>query len=333
MVGRTYMILNIVIVACAVGTAALTAWVRSAALNAGMLDRPNERSSHVSPTPRGGGLSIVAVVTLATCVLAMPGLVSSQLLLAVLLPFLAIAVVGWQDDKGGLSVRLRLLVHVATAVWCVAWSGLAQVFGPALIFIVIFALVWAINLFNFMDGIDGIAASQGAFLGGAGVLLLWPRSGTGNVEMMAVTAGACLGFLVWNWSPARIFMGDIGSGALGFVLAAVPLVGTWRSKAEIWPWIILWGAFLVDASVTLARRIIRGAVIHQAHRTHAYQRLARRWNSHRSVVAVFVVINVMWLLPWAMWASSHPASGALAALAALSPLVALSIAAGAGTPE
>jgi Fuc2NAc and GlcNAc transferase len=128
-------------------------------------------------------------------------------------------------------------------------------------------------------------------------------------------------------------MGDVGSGALGFMLAAVPLFAMRRLGADIWPWLILWGAFAVDATTTLLRRAINGRPLHEAHRTHAYQWLARRWNSHGKAVLAYAIVNWLWLAPWAFFAARNPGRGAIASCIALAPLVLLALGAGAGRQE
>jgi Fuc2NAc and GlcNAc transferase len=321
----------------------LTGWLAATAVRRGMLDRPNERSSHSVPTPRGGGLAIVVAIGLLASGLVAVGVLSAWAFVALLPPFFALAAVGWADDRGGVAPQRRLAVHLASAGWCLGWcaantpwaSALPPASWPGVLVLLTLALTlgWAINLFNFMDGIDGIAGAQGVFIGLGGALLLLIEGGESAALLMLVVAGACAGFLAWNWSPARIFMGDVGSGALGFLLAATPLVAIDDLRTDIWPWLILWGSFLVDASVTLVRRGLRGQALHQAHRTHAYQWLSRRWQSHRAVSLAYLAINVAWLAPWAVLAAARPSQAPVAAIVALGPLVPLAAWLGAGRPE
>jgi Fuc2NAc and GlcNAc transferase len=142
-----------------------------------------------------------------------------------------------------------------------------------------------------------------------------------------------VGFLLWNWPPAKIFMGDVGSGYLGYVIAVLALAAARDDPVALWVWLILGGVFFVDATVTLVRRVLRGDRIHQAHRSHAYQWLARRWGSHRRVIVIVTILNLLWLLPCAFLATLHPDHAVAIAVVALAPLVALAFAAGSGRRE
>jgi Fuc2NAc and GlcNAc transferase len=194
--------------------------------------------------------------------------------------------------------------------------------------------VWAINLFNFMDGIDGIAASEAIFIALAAAVLeasLGVRSGVSLAAL--VFACACAGFLYWNWPPARIFLGDVGSGFLGFVIVVLAVAATRDNPVALWVWLMLGGAFFVDATVTLVRRTARGEAVHEAHRSHAYQALARRFQSHRTVTLTIAAVNVLWLLPGAWLAAHHPQYAVTAVLVAFAPLACLAFLFGAGRPE
>jgi Fuc2NAc and GlcNAc transferase len=188
--------------------------------------------------------------------------------------------------------------------------------------ILVLAVIWGINLFNFMDGIDGLAATEAIFIAGAAALFNWKAGGSlGATAAMLCLMTACAGFLVLNWSPASIFMGDVGSGFLGItlVLLAVLISETSRIPIQVWP--ILGGVFVVDATVTLLRRILRGDKWSEAHRTHAYQHLAARFRSHQVVTLIVVAIDILWLFPWAYYTATREANKDLCMTLALSPLV------------
>jgi Fuc2NAc and GlcNAc transferase len=144
---------------------------------------------------------------------------------------------------------------------------------------------------------------------------------------------ASLGFLVWNWPPAKIFMGDVGSGFLGYLIAALATADGHDNPVAVWVWLILGGVFFVDATVTLARRTLRGDIVHEAHRSHAYQWLARRLGAHKPVTLAALALDVFWLLPSAYFALSHPKWAWWIVLAALAPLAVLALVAGAGRQE
>jgi Fuc2NAc and GlcNAc transferase len=324
-------------------SALLTQLIRRVAAGSGVLDVPNPRSSHAVPTPRGGGAAIVLVTTVGLLVFALCGVLRLDLACALVGGGLAVAVVGFIDDRRSLSAATRLMVHFLAALWALAWLGglPALRVGTNLIsaawfgyFLGAGGIVWAINLFNFMDGIDGLAASEAIFVSLAGaVLTVSLVNGAGVGFAALVFAAASGGFLVWNWPPARIFLGDVGSGYLGFVVVVLAVSASRDNPVALWIWLILGGAFFVDATVTLLRRLLRGERVYEAHRSHAYQWLARRWGSHRRVTLAVLAVNIVWLLPWAMLAARFPSGAAVAVLAALAPLTLVAVILGAGRTE
>jgi Fuc2NAc and GlcNAc transferase len=324
-------------------SASLTGLVRRLAAGSGVLDLPNPRSSHGIPTPRGGGLAIVLVMTAGLLILALWGAVQWQLLWALTGGGLAVALVGALDDRRSLSATIRLTVHFAAALWALAWLGglpplrigdqLVGLGWPGYL-LGACGIVWALNLFNFMDGIDGIAASEAIFVALAGTLLTSSFAQGAGVGFAALLfAAACGGFLLWNWPPASIFLGDVGSGYVGYVIVVLALSANRDNPVALWVWLILGGVFFVDATVTLVRRLLRGERVYQAHRSHAYQWLARRWGSHGKVSLAVLVLNVVWLLPWAMLAETFPRYAAVSVLTAFAPLALLAALIGAGHSE
>jgi Fuc2NAc and GlcNAc transferase len=324
-------------------SAALTALVRKLALSHGVLDVPNARSSHKVPTPRGGGTSIVLTTAAAVVVLYLFGTIPLDLFLALTGGGLVVALIGFLDDRHKLSARIRLAVHLAAALWAVFWLGGLPALrvgahlvslgwlGNALATV---AVVWTLNLFNFMDGIDGSAASEAVFVAWGAAFVALLAGTTGAVSAISLAFGAaCCGFLWWNWPPARIFMGDVGSGYLGYVIAVMSLAATREDAGSLWVWMILGGVFFVDATVTLISRALRRERVQEAHCSHAYQWLARRWQSHLRVTMSVILVNVLWLLPCAIATSRYPAYAVWIVLVALAPLIPLVLVAGAGRSE
>jgi Fuc2NAc and GlcNAc transferase len=318
-------------------------FMRRYAVQRGMVDRPNMRSSHTLPTPRGGGAAIVISFIAASIMLFLFELIDLKIMLALVVGGCAIGSIGFLDDQRQLSAKVRFAVHVATAVFVVvllgglperalSGSGIAVLWlGSGL---AVLAFVWGTNLFNFMDGIDGIAGSEAIFVAAAGAWLNWIKDGDpGMTAAMLCLSASSLGFLAWNWPPARIFMGDVGSGFLGFTLTTLALAVSQRSEIPIEVWPILGGVFLVDSSTTLIRRVLRRDRWLEPHRMHAYQHLSRRWGAHRPVTLGVIAINVFWLLPWAWLASDAPRYASWCLAAALVPLVGLVLAIGAGAKE
>ena len=323
-------------------SAVMTGWVRGYARTR-LLDLPNTRSSHQQPTPRGGGLAIVATFTFALLALHALDHLSTTLLLA-LSGLAPLAVVGFIDDHGHVSARWRLLIQVAAAVWALFWLGSLDGltlageahalgwFGPVLATL---GIVWMQNLFNFMDGIDGIAGVEtlGIALPAAG-LMLWTSGGIlpGEAAAALALAAATAGFLIWNWPPARIFMGDVGSAVLGFVLAVLLLSSAVRHTLGAGVGLILSSVFLIDATLTLLIRVFRGERWHEAHRSHAYQHAARRWGGHRPVILAVLAINTLWLLPLAGLAAAFPPWELWLLALAWLPLIVIAFRLGAGRP-
>jgi Fuc2NAc and GlcNAc transferase len=321
----------------------LTGLVRKRAATMQMLDVPNARSSHSAPMPRGGGLGTVLATSLVTTVLAVLGNISVDTYLAITGGGLAVAAVGFLDDRKARPASLRFGVHIVAAVWALMWLGglpplrfgdQTFVFGWGGYVLGTLGIVWTLNLFNFMDGIDGIAASEAAFIATAGALIHHLSGGADQLVIVAIVfAAACLGFLGWNWPPAKIFMGDVGSGYMGYLIAVMAIVAARENSVALLVWLILGGAFFIDATVTLIRRALRRERVHEPHRSHAYQWLARRWGSHRRVTIAVLVANVIWLLPCAMVAALRPADAGWVALIALAPVTGAAILLGAGRQE
>jgi len=321
-------------------SASLTKAMRWLSRRYGLLDVPNERSSHVASTPRGGGVSIVIAATIGLLILRYLDAIRFDVLLALIGGGSAVALVGFLDDHHRVPAGIRLTVHVAAAIWALmCLGGLPPLMighrvvdlGLAGHLLALLGIVWTLNLFNFMDGIDGIAASEAVFVACAGALLsLVHGPGTDTVAIGLAFAAACLGFLLWNWPPATIFMGDVGSGYLGYVISVIALAATRDNPAAVWIWFILGGVFFVDATVTLVRRAIRHERLHEAHRCHAYQWLARRWQSHRRVTVTVLLVNVGWLLPCAAIAALYPEAAIWVAAGALALLLPAAVGAGSG---
>jgi UDP-N-acetylmuramyl pentapeptide phosphotransferase/UDP-N-acetylglucosamine-1-phosphate transferase len=309
---------------CWLATGALIPILRKLAL----LDHPNYRSSHSVPTPRGGGIAVTGSVLLVWLVLHEMGWVAPSII-GIALGGGFLAVISWIDDLGGLSPGVRLVAQAAAVtIGMLALpepGGLLEAWlGPRLYLAAAGVLwIWWINLFNFMDGIDGLAASESAAIGGG--LLLFAGIGEGRDAATALLAagfgGAAIGFLLWNWSPARIFLGDVGSIPLGylsgFLLLGVATQGRWKVA------LILPLYFLADATITLCRRLLRGEQVWQAHRQHFYQRAVRAGFGHAGIVERVAAANL--LLIGCGWAAEN--GWGMAALGAAVAIVAALLAA------
>ena len=308
-----------------------------------MVDVPNERSSHDTATPRGGGLAVVLTIVVAFPLLALAGRLAWPLVTGLVGSGALVAGVGFIDDRGHVAARWRLLAHFAAAAWVLYWVGSLPdlpLFGYTLHagwlghILAALLVVWLLNLTNFMDGIDGIAAVETITVCVGGALLYLSASSPGAQWLAPVVlAAAVLGFLLWNWPPAKIFMGDAGSGFLGLMLAAFSLQSANRSPALFWGWMVLLGVFVVDATVTLLRRLVRGEKAYEAHRSHAYQHAAQRVGSHLPVTLTVAAINICWLLPIALLVARGVVDGAAGVAVAYLPLLLIAIRLGAGTQK
>jgi len=323
--------------ACSIFAVSLffTGQLRNFARKKNILDIPNTRSSHHTPTPRGGGLAIISAFLLSVCFYSLNSKLSLSEFFAFAVGGSLVAGIGMMDDIADVSAGLRFLFHCLAVVLGLFWLGgvpptaISFISSPPILVINFMAalfLVWLLNLFNFMDGIDGLAAVEASSVAlGAALILSTKTEASRDVWLLIFFAFSCLGFLYWNWPPARIFMGDVGSGFLGYTIGIL-MVLTVRSGTMTLPaWIILLGAFLVDATVTLTSRILAGEQWYAAHCSHAYQCAARRFKSHKKVTLVVLIINIFWLLPMAWVAEVRPSLSWIIVLISMVPLIILVI--------
>lgn len=279
---------------------ALTGLVRSFALRHNLLDKPNARSSHDAPTPRGGGIAVILATIAGTAIGVALGIASGRDAFTLALGMVIVGAIGWVDDRRGMRADVRLGVHFCVALWTLyMFHGLPLVrvgtaslgIGGAGYILGAVGIAWSINLFNFMDGIDGLAGSQAVLIFASAGLLLFFRRDDSLGTIALVLAAASAGFLVWNWPPAKIFLGDVGSGSIGYAVATLAAASENRGAVSLVTFAIIGGVFITDATVTLIRRITRRHRPADAHRDHAYQRLARVWGSHRAVTLRAVAVT------------------------------------------
>ena len=313
---------------------ALTWCLRRYALAKNIIDYPNHRSSHIVPTPRGGGVAFIIAFLIAVPFVSYLGYVVLPVGVALLGAGLFVAALGFFDDHGHIPAYFRLLGHLSASVFALYWLGgmpsisfLGWVVPEGLLLssLAVIYLVWLLNLFNFMDGIDGLASIEAlsACLGGA--FLYWLNGDQAMVGLPLALAAAVAGFLWWNFPPARIFMGDAGSGFLGLVLGVLSIQAATVKPQFFWGWLILLGVFIVDATVTLLFRLFQRFKVYEAHHDHAYQHAARRFASHFWVTFSILMINVFWLLPIAVLVDRVFIDGSTGLFIAYLPLIFLAI--------
>ena len=313
----------------------LTGLIRRYALAHKVLDIPNQRSSHTVPTPRGGGLAIVlaSVFGLFWLKLSQPVDYSN---IAIMGGALAVAIIGFCDDHAHVPARWRFLIHALASIsilmligglpLCLLPFPLDRLLHRELVDLhwfgyplgVIF-LVWCLNLFNFMDGTDGIAASESLFVSSALAGYAYYLDQT-LFYLCISLAAASLGFLAWNWPKAKIFMGDVGSGFLGLMLGVLILMSAQQAAVLLYCGLILFGIFLVDASYTLLVRVFTGQKWYDAHCSHTYQQAAKQYG-HLRVLLVCWLINLCWLLPLSYGVFLQPKYALLGLVLAYLPLM------------
>lgn len=320
----------------------MTYLMRAYALKKNIIDNPNERSSHSVPTPRGGGVAVVCSYLVALAVLMYSQQLELQTGFTLMAAGFVIALLGFLDDHGHINSMLRLVIHFLVAIGVVlSLGGFAEVtafngvqLGFIANIIAVLFLVWLLNLYNFMDGINGIASTEVITSTISMAIIYWVLNHIVDEKSLILLAACAFGFLLWNFPKAKIFMGDACSGFLGLILGIFALIALKVDIALFCAWLICLGVFIVDATFTLIRRVVTGHKMYDAHRSHTYQILSRHFNSHTPVTLAVAAINIFWLLPIAYFvATQNYAYPELGILIAYLPLIILAIKFKAGHPD
>lgn len=283
-------------------SATLTGFVYAYAQRKRWLAVPNTRSSHTVPTPSSGGIGFATIALGVFSILEFTGSIPAPLAVALVGGGLLVAVVGWIDDRRQLPARVRFIGYVVAATWAVWWIG-----GPDTITIgrtavslgvwgallAVLAVVTFSNLYNFMDGIDGLIGSHAVLAGIVLALLSFLAGSPALAIAYGVLATATLGFLVWNWHPAKMFMGDVGSVFLGFAFAVLAVASEQLRAIPALTWMTLFMPIIVDAGFTTIRRALRGERWYEAHRMFSYQRAVAAGHRHSTVVLGVLVLDVV----------------------------------------
>ena len=272
----------------------LTYLIKNYYIKNALLDKVNERSSHSIPTPHGGGIAMAVTWFLGLSYLYFINEIDTNLYYALMVGII-ISVVSFFDDIYELSAKLRMVVQSIVAIlgiilldgFTILDFGIVTITNPIITNVFAFLLiVWYINLYNFLDGINGYAGSEAVFLAVAGFVLF----GGDHFLILAISV---LGFLYWNWNKAKIFMGDVGSTLLGYNIAIFTIYYANQEASNLWIWIILFGVFWFDATLTLIRRKLNNEKLSQAHKKHAYQRLTQSGWNHYKVTNYSIVLNIV----------------------------------------
>jgi len=299
---------------------------RRIAVKKGIVANPNFRTLHVNPIPAGGGIvfSLVFVVGLL-CLWWLKQLSNNLFLLLAVGGGMA-ALFGFIDDLKDIRARIKLVVQLLLSGWVLFLLDGGTLFYfewlPSLISIpaTLLFLVWMMNGYNFMDGIDGMAVSGAVFVSATMVwVLLWTSPESEFIMVMALLLASSLAFMFFNWPPASIFMGDAGSVFLGYLFGALILVTVMVGDVTIWTWLVVFGYFFADTTVTQIMRLILVKKWYLAHRSHAYQNLARITGSHLKVTGGVMLYNLIWILPLTLWSALSPEMALYAVVLAATP--------------
>lgn len=305
-------------------------YIKQIAMKRCWFDIPNTRSLHHKVKPRGGGLPIVILFFLFASYWFLRHEMVATFFLPLLLGGGLVAAIGFYDDLYSLSAWWRLLGQCIAGSIVIYFMGGLEILQVGAWYVqlgrwgalfTLLAIVWLTNLYNFMDGMDGLAASEAIFVSLAAGLCSHQAGVEDLVGIYLAFAALLSGFLIWNWAPAKIFLGDVGSSFIGFIFSTLVIVSANANHLTLAVWMILLGVFLVDATYTLLHRLIRGEKIYQAHRSHAYQKASKYLNSHAKVVVMIQCINLAWLLPLALASVRWQAYEALFLVIAYAPLI------------
>ena len=290
------------------------------AFKCGAIAAPNFRSLHSRMIPRGAGIVIVICVLLVLVVLSLIRAIDFYLYLPILIGGLLVSIVGFTDDCFELSARFRMFTQLLIAVWVCFWFANGVDLNIGFVFInigllkfpiTIFLLVWFYNLFNFIDGSDGLAASAVIYISMVFSVICFLEHQQMLLLLLALLCSATLGFIIFNWPPAKIFLGDVGTSFCSYMISVVAIISIWQEHFNIWVWLIALGYYLSDTTFTTLVRVIKfPKTWYHPHRSHAYQNLARI-GGHLKILLLVWAFNLLWFLPLAVLAYIFPKQSAL----------------------
>ena len=306
-------------------------YYRKIAINRNILSNPNHRTLHISPTPRGGGIVFASVFVFFAFILWLNSQAGNDILLITCIGGMVALLFGFVDDIKNLSAIGKFFLQIALAGWAVYWLDGGPLYiinwipNIVAILLTMFFLVWVMNAYNFVDGVDGIATS-GAILSSIAIALtiVVTNGYIISAELLFLLFSTMLSFLIFNWPPAKIFMGDSGSVFLGYFFGCMVLYTTMRGEVSVWSWIIVFGYYISDTTITQITRLIMVRKWYFAHRSHAYQNFARITNSHLRTNLFFILYYLIWLLPLLIWSLLEPDNAEFISIIALCPALVFS---------
>lgn len=301
------------------------------AIRCGLIANPNFRSLHERPIPRGGGIAVACITSFLIAFLYHHALISLQLFLVLFPCGLIVTLFGLCDDRYEISARYRLLFQCLVALWTSFMLGLEPPLNLG--FTVLSsswlelplgfaAIVWFFNLYNFIDGTDGMALSATIFISLSMSMFLFLHH---DKQLALISFTLCVtssALILFNWPPAKLFIGETGSSFCAFIICSVILASLWKHQSIFWIWLIVLGFYICDTTSTTVTRIIKyPRSWYKPHRSHAYQNLARQWNSHLKVILLVLAIDIFWLLPLATIAFLNPKLAWLITTIAYIPII------------
>ena len=296
-----------------------------------ILAEPNYRTLHQHPTPSGGGISFALAFTIGVFFLWLSGGLSIGFLLVFSLGGMAATIFGFLDDLININAKNKLVIQCLLSCWAFYWLDAADLFYFDWLYysiafpVTLLFLIWMINAYNFIDGIDGMAISAAIFVSGSIALVLLLTSPESQfIIIFGLLFAVSIAFIFFNWPPASIFMGDAGSIFFGYIFGSIIVATVLVGDLSIWTWVIVFGYFISDLVVTQIVRVILVRKWYLAHRSHAYQNLARILDSHFKVITSIILYNVLWILPLTLWSVLNPEIEKVAAALALGPAVIVS---------
>ena len=306
-------------------------YYRKIAINRNILSNPNHRTLHILPTPRGGGIVFASVFVFFAFILWLNSQVNNDIFLITCIGGMVALLFGFVDDIKNLSAIGKLFLQISLACWAVYWLDGGPLYSinwiPNIlaIFLTMFFLVWVMNAYNFVDGIDGMATS-GAILSSIAIALaiVLTNGYIFSAELLFLLFSTMLSFLIFNWPPAKIFMGDSGSVFLGYFFGCMVLYTTMRGEVSAWSWVIVFGYYIADTTITQITRLIMVRKWYFAHRSHAYQNFTRITNSHLRTNLLFIIYYLIWLLPLLIWSLLEPDNAEFISIIALCPALVFS---------
>jgi len=291
-----------------------------------ILANPNYRTLHESPTPTGGGIVFAVVFIACLIFLWWSNKLSNDLFFVFGVGGSIAVFFGLLDDIFEIKIRQKLIGQFLLSFWVLFWfegGPLANIdWIPSSIaaLITLLFLVWVINAYNFMDGIDGMAVSGAMFASGSIVLVMLLTSGSSMILILSVLLLACSSaFMFFNWSPASIFMGDAGSLFLGYIFGAQIIYTTMLNEVSIYTWLIIFSYFIADTTATQIARLVLSKNWRKPHRSHAYQNIARIYNNHLRVTLSIIAYDILWLSPLLIWSVLEPDMAVIATILAMVP--------------